>query len=718
MQRLSNIFVLFILTFIYVSTFATQRQDSLLNLLPNTTDNKKKAEIYLQLGESYLFSKPDSSNFYAQKGIYLLDTNIANTILIDLLGLEATSCFYTRNYTGAQKSNVKMYRLAKEINDKRGLLRSSKGAGISFLYIGEFQKSLKYFLINDSLIDSDNYKAKAKINMNLASVYTQLNDYSKALEYITNTTNFYEKLNDSSNLIYAYNISGITYYNLDEDLLAIKYYKKALKLNETLNIQNFTSEILSNLALVYMNMDDKLDSALLLFHKALETSTLEPGSGDRMIILTNLGTTYYKNNEIDKSISLFQQVLNSPYVNERYHILEATYVNLAQSFIAKQFYDSAYAYAKKGIETSSITGDLEFKIYGLEHLIFIDSLRSDYKSLSIHQKEFYEDKLKLNDKESKEKIAEILGNIELEKRNKENSLLIEQAKHQKDSINRKTLINIIISIGFVIVIIFASFLFFLRRKTQKLNFQLKNKNKTIEEQTLLLKTAIKSKDVFFNIIGHDLKNPFNGLIGLLKELDNNNELSKEEQKHLISILHTTSVNTHKFLINLLEWATSQSGQLKANIESVELDKLVAVCLSAHHSQIQQKQIELNIIACSNIRVKADQEMLKTILRNYLNNAIKFSPIKGVIEISSEQSDNYIRLKIKDQGIGIPNDKLENIFSIDSTYRNIGTMQEKGNGLGLKIVSEFARNMKAKVGVESIENQGSTFWIDLELDSRN
>jgi signal transduction histidine kinase len=222
--------------------------------------------------------------------------------------------------------------------------------------------------------------------------------------------------------------------------------------------------------------------------------------------------------------------------------------------------------------------------------------------------------------------------------------------------------------------------------------------------------------MFFNIVAHDLKNPFNSLIGVLQELETNfNTISEEEKKHLIGLLLNASIHAHQFVANLLEWGLSQSGHMQVDLKLVSAKSIINSCVAIHQEQYLLKEVDLQIALSEEDVVFADYNMLHTILRNFINNAIKYTTKGGQIIIKTEAIRNYLRIQVEDDGLGIKAEDVELIFSIVSKLKTDGTAAEKGSGLGLKIVSEFAQKMNAKTGVQSVYGGGSKFWIDVPLN---
>ena len=218
-----------------------------------------------------------------------------------------------------------------------------------------------------------------------------------------------------------------------------------------------------------------------------------------------------------------------------------------------------------------------------------------------------------------------------------------------------------------------------------------------------------SKDKFFSIIAHDLRNPTFALMLLLKQMiESYSSFSKEEILKYLRGLQNASVNLHGLLENLLLWSKSQWGGLifnpgKINLKSV-IDKKIAQCMSA----AKNKNIEIKSTVNEHFYVNADEMMLNIIIINLLSNAIKFSNNDSLIEVGALTKDEYIEVSVKDYGVGINDTDLNKLFKIDTSVDFRGTNKEDINGLGLILCKDFAIRNGGDIFVKSKIDKGSTF----------
>lgn len=244
----------------------------------------------------------------------------------------------------------------------------------------------------------------------------------------------------------------------------------------------------------------------------------------------------------------------------------------------------------------------------------------------------------------------------------------------------------------------------------------KQAEKKLQEYAEELKKINNSKDKFFSIIAHDLKNPFITLLGLTEALlEDYYEMADAEILEYISQLRKTSKSTYQLLENLLQWSRSQTGRLKIEPSKFDIYTITEEVFNLISTAALAKKIKLQNNIKHNELVYADREMIKTVLRNLLANAIKFTPDGGEISISNQIDNNQMIIHIMDNGIGIDKDLLHNIFSIDRNYSTPGTKNEEGTGLGLILCKEFVEKNHGKIWVESEAGKGSQFSFTLPIE---
>lgn len=245
-----------------------------------------------------------------------------------------------------------------------------------------------------------------------------------------------------------------------------------------------------------------------------------------------------------------------------------------------------------------------------------------------------------------------------------------------------------------------------RIKTQ---IEYKKSGDMIKKQNQMLSELNNSKDKFFSIIAHDLKNPIQALILMTFMLQRNFRKMKpnEIEEQVISI-NNSMRNFSQLLENLLQWSRSQRGKIEFLPETYDLSEQVNDILDLILPSADDKGIILYSDIPEETIIHADKNMISAVIRNLITNAIKFTPKDGQVQITSKNTENYLEISVIDTGIGIKEEDLPKLFRIDVHHTTIGTSEEKGTGLGLILCKEFIEKHGGKIWVESRPGKGSQF----------
>jgi two-component system sensor histidine kinase/response regulator len=235
----------------------------------------------------------------------------------------------------------------------------------------------------------------------------------------------------------------------------------------------------------------------------------------------------------------------------------------------------------------------------------------------------------------------------------------------------------------------------------------------IEKQNRELMATINNRDKMYSVIAHDLRSPMASIRMVLNLVvaSTSPELVGAELFELLDKANKESEEVHDLLDNLLKWTKSQTGRLNVVLQDLDLNDIIPGVVDIFEVIASTKKIHLSYSGCSTI-VRADNDMLKTIVRNFMSNAIKFSPEDSTIEITVLSDSDFAKISVRDHGVGIASDRIGTIFHKgETTY---GTGGEEGSGLGLQLCQDFARKIGGDVMVESAEGQGSTFSVLVPL----
>lgn len=243
-------------------------------------------------------------------------------------------------------------------------------------------------------------------------------------------------------------------------------------------------------------------------------------------------------------------------------------------------------------------------------------------------------------------------------------------------------------------------------KLNDTNSKLQNTIKNVEELNI-------SKDRFITILSHDLRSPFQGLLGITKILESNfNSFSDNEKQYYISQINSTLNKLYSFLEQLLLWGKIQKNGLILNYETCNIKDLISESLSPLTISAKKKKISIELVCDKELVAAVDKERISIVLRNLISNAIKFSQVGSKVSIYGDELKDDLIIAVVDEGVGISEEYINKLFKLDEIISSIGTDGELGSGMGLILCSDILKKHNGKIIVESKEGKGSTFTITL------
>lgn len=245
--------------------------------------------------------------------------------------------------------------------------------------------------------------------------------------------------------------------------------------------------------------------------------------------------------------------------------------------------------------------------------------------------------------------------------------------------------------------------------------ELSQKNQINNQQNTELASVNAQKDKFFSIIAHDLKSPFNSILGFSEMLkDEAHSLDMASIIQYAGLINSSAQHTYELLENLLEWARMQQGRIPFEPKPILLKNIINAEFESSKETANQKSISVIDGILENIIVTADENMLRTVIRNLISNAIKFTPKGGQVEVKGEVRDSQVIISVSDTGAGINPETIGKLFKIETCFTSRGTENEKGTGLGLLLCKEFIEKHDGKIWMESEIGKGSRFYFSLPV----
>jgi signal transduction histidine kinase len=659
--------LVFISLLFTITSFSQTQVDSLLRLCEKA-DDTQKTRLYLQLSKITI---QDSalSNSYNKKAFEWAVANKQLPEQAKSVYQTAKIYFTARDFTDAILFYDKALHLFRQINDTTAMTTCYSYIGISNFNMSKSKEAIASYIEGLKLSKNDpDYSAELLANIGL--VHDEMDNFSEAISYFRQAVSLNKSIRDTGSLAINYDYLGAAYARMKMPDSAVVNYHKALYLFKKIGKDDRYAISLSNIATVFPNYPDSLDKAITYFNLAWKKFQEIGWAHYEADIQHGIANVLFKQGKIDEAISSYKKSLN---LAQKYN---------RELLLRKQIYKSlSEVYQKKG----------DYKLALDNHILY-----SQYND-SIFETQKYE------------QIANLEKQYETEK--KGNEIVRLQAKQELTVVqltkNKQLKILGFISASLLLLVVFFLLLkYFDKLKSNKL---LEVKNQQIEKSENELRLLNASKNKFFSIIAHDLKNPLHTVMGysylLSKDYDRFSEA--ERRKFAVDINQSTN-SIFRLLQNLLEWSRSQTGRLNFSPTEIEFKRILENSLSVLYAMAEQKNISLKYAYDTELKVFADPLMIETVLRNLISNAIKFTPDHGSIEIMAQKVENEIKVSVTDTGIGISEKDVENLFRIDSKTKRKGTNNEDGSGLGLILCKEFVEKNNGTIWVESTSEKGSSF----------
>ena len=610
--------------------------------------------VLLLCGNSYgqSLSKTDS----AQKVLEtrdLSDVEIANTL--SYISRRA------RDPDEKIEAAKRLINVAEKIDDYKKQVAGYIDLGYGLKLKGDLDKSLATYLDaakiagknNDPILEGDVYT-------NIAGVYNSNENYTNSITYYQKALSLYGNEIDSLRLAGIYINYGYASYKAGLYDSAINQSRRAIAYSGASEFALVKAYAQANLALALAKKDrfNEADTQLEKAIKLMESQGDKYGLSDCLI---EIGGIYVHEGRLADGINK----------------LERGYKIALEHDLKEQIQN------------------------GAKHLFYAFQQLGELGTAIHYQTQYYQYRDSLINAKQIRKLADLRTEHEVGRKQAELDLITAEKRNQQ---------IILYAIAGGAVLVFA-----LLAVVYK-NYRDKNKiNKILEQQKKQLEALNQTKDKFFSIVSHDLRGPvsaFSGISRLIKyAAEDKNE---DELVEIADHIDETTSHLSGLLDNLLNWAMQQQGHFPYIPEKLNLKELLEEIAGIFQNMARSKQIDLIISAADNVEIWADRNTTMTILRNLTNNALKFTPEGGAVNIIGDQEGEYVKISVKDTGIGMSPEKLQKLFDLEDKQSKYGTAGEKGLGLGLQLVQEFVELNKGEVEVKSVMNKGSEFIIKLPL----
>lgn len=660
-----------------------------------------------------------NSSFKAQVNIDSLITLSKSAVGKDKINLLIKIGYYlgSDNPNEAVKYLDEAIKLSDELKLNAKKADALFNKGVALWHLGKIQDSENYYnqakLIYEELKDT---LSLIKLYNSEAINYSMRGRTDIALETFFRSLDFAKKIGDRPTIFNTLFNIGIVFDNRGELDKAIENYLQALQFADEKGSRALVENYLADIYLTrkdFKKAEEYLNRAIINAQASGDVNSL-------IWSYTNLGTLYFEKNKIQEAEKSFLSALElsrkSDYKLDIIHSLAELgkfYFKTNKPKEAEKNLIEAFQLAKEinsVQDLTSITGVLK-DFYAQQN-----KFKEAFEFLNLN-KQYSDSLLTIT---QNEKILELETKYAVKQKEKEAELLKSENELQKKVIETQKLIAIIVSVLGLVLVILLGLLIRSRRKILAAQKDLILKNEEIElrrkevaEKNKELEILNSTKDKFFSIIAHDLRNPIAGFVSISDILETDyDRISDYEKKSLLSQMNNSSKNLIALLENLLTWARLSSNKIEIVKSRTTLSELVRTAVSPYEHWAKSKKVNLRVDISEDKKIETDPFIFQTVVGNLVNNAVKFSNSGDTVLISTKIENGGIKISVKDNGVGIPEHRLKNIFGFDNKKTTKGTMNESGTGLGLVLVKELSDKMNWKIDVESKPQLGSEFVITI------
>ncbi len=670
--------------------------DSLKNVLESHPDDDiKKLDALTELGWETRRQSPSRALEYTKQALSLAEELGCDERVARILANMGHIYWRLGDFGMSYDFLFEGMHMFENLGDREQYARTLNHMGILFHARGHFDTALEYYFMSlDEYGELDLVAETAKVLNNIGLVYQQQKDLENAEEYHMRSLAIKHEYDNQRGKAYSYSNLGSVSREKGNYEQALAYNEAALEIWEKFPDKREAAYTRRNIGNIYHSMG-RLEAAAEELEQTRDAYIEVDDKKGLAQVYNELGKVYLDMGDLERSrlnleeaLALTEIIEITPFTVEIFHSMSRLMYKLG-SF--RQAYELQERYV--AIKDS------------------IDSEESRRRSSEMRQ---------LYERRSRELDIELLRRANQ----------VSELNLEKQKIYRNFLLVLIILIAIMLLVIYYRFrevrqtnrLLEIQKdeisksnaRLQELNQRLTEQKQKVEQINLKLKKSEKeliaanlTKDKFFSIISHDLRNPFASIVSFSRILKRDiSNLSSQELVELAEELDKSVIKINNLLENLLQWSRTQTGKITFNPARFMLSEVVADSLKLFSSNAREKGVELIDRTRNGLYVYGDANMTRTIIRNLLSNAIKYSERGDMVVISAEKLDKMVRVSIADEGVGISKENQKKLFSIDSLYSTFGTNDEKGSGLGLLLCSEFVRIQGGDLELKSKEGEGT------------
>lgn len=593
-------------------------------------------------------------------------------------------------------------------HDLAGQMRTLHNLGVGYYEKGNYNEAVQSYNRAIALAERLGDNAyNARIRSNLAMPYLALGAHDEALENLSTALDIAQKNHLTNTIAHITHNIGMVYHYQSKHDQAIAFYEKSQKLYESNGDTTRSTFILGNIAHLYLKEKD-FQKARTLYLQSLALAEKLDNKKAIGNALQSLGAFFMEQDDPKTARSYFlraKETLESTGEQTEYlRLLD----NLATCYLKLGDTDTAYSYATQSYELATRQQQFYYIQTSAHRLSDMYEKSGDYRKALDYFKKANLASDSVQSQQNKEALVRMEEKYKYQKDQEQATLLYDAKLKKKNQ-------WLYLAIGAVCVLTVIA-LFFARtiRQKRRLNRILKETNDFFEEQNALLEASNHFKEQLISLVAHDVRHPIASLQNVLS-LFENKHLTSAEIQQLMSSSHQDVNNLIQLLDDLLLWVRLQLEYTQLQKTRFHLQDILRPIVELYQQKARDKNIQLVLEHPINAEVYADKEAISTVIRNLVDNGIKFSNPGDRVHICSASAvdDRRIVVKITDTGIGMTPETIESLFTVPTYARRYGTHNEEGSGLGIQICRHYLQLNNSELFVESNVGQGTIFWFELD-----
>lgn len=599
------------------------------------------------------------------------------------------------------------------VEDHRSAAYAHNFLGLVYWNLGDFAEA--EYQYKKSLFHRHQYPAtwgRARVMNNLGVLYYNWSRYDDALEYYKKAEETYTELHNPKSAALVKTNMGEVYQMLGQDSLARETLLQARQIGLELEAEKVVVNAENWLGILEFEDGDYAD-AETHFQKFIEYHIRYNDQSGIARGYIHLGRVALARADYAMAVSHFTTALSNAIDIQNKKEEARAHQYLGKTLLLRNQRAEARRHLMLALSLAETEQYLGVKEDVLHTLGGLELILGNSRSAQHYFVRAADLRDSLFNESLQKRISELQTRFKLEEKDHEINLLKKEAQLKESDLARARTIRHFFISAFVILagtVLLTYRQYRLQVSARKI---IEKQQAHLEELNSQLKVSIAERDSLFRILGHDLRGPMGSFTELLQAVVSMPSMREEELREILESMNTSARSLYRLVENLLKWAQVQTGTLEMHLEPFDLEDLLKEVSALYQTIAKSKHIELSFTTDGDLRMHADLDMIYTILRNLVSNALKFTPEHGKVTVRADASgDGQIRILVKDNGIGIPEKALGTLFSPGEVLRRKGTSGEPSTGLGLVLVKEFVEQNNGTLELESEVDKGTSISVGL------